>query len=289
MSKQEIKIAVYLCGQPLPASYSIGKDGRPLQQRLVTDLWPAEQEALRLAASWQARKITVVTAGYQGQEALLRKALALGATEAVQIGGADWPLEPDPRLVAAAVKAVLEDDYHMLLCADTGNSLTGIAQTAAFGKALGCPAVSGVFTIEQSEICKVSRKLEKGKRQQLQVRLPAVLALLPGSGPLAPPSMEAQLAALEKPLWQEPLAYSLLSRQVKGLREETDAWQTSALRPQTKAVWQPDSALSGGQRLEAMAHGAIEARHGKQISGTTGECAAGIIDYLLQEGLIEPA
>ena len=285
MAKQ-LKIAVLLNAQPLPESYDVGKDGICIEKRLVTDLLTAEAKAIAEAKAMNCQKLSVIAYGCQNHDVLLKKALALGADGAVQIGRSDWATEPDVRITAEAVKAVVAD-YDLLIIADLGSSLQGADLSVACAVALGWSCFNGVMNYAVAEdSLTVKRKLEDGKRQEVMVKLPAVIGVLPDKEYCAYYSLEGKLAASEKEILSYDVSYSLLAKQL-GIGLTTDYWQKSTLKPQTKLVWQPDSQLSGGHRLNSMVTGEVEAKHGVVVEGTANECADKIVEYLLANKFIE--
>ena len=82
-------------------------------------------------------------------------------------------------------------------------------------------------------------------------------------------------------------SYAALNRCFAAEKWQETGWQTKALQPLTQTVWQPDPVLSGEGRLDAMIQGAVQSRHGQKVMGTPQECAEAIIDYLLQQGLLQ--
>ncbi|MGI5825434.1 MAG: hypothetical protein ACOX7J_07670 [Bacillota bacterium] len=284
---KNLKIAVLLNAEPLLESYDIGKDGMAIQKRLVSDLLASEAKAIAEAKAMQAAKVTVIACGCKNLDEILRKALALGADEAIQIGQKNWAKKPDVRIIALALKEVIAG-YDLLVTADTGNSLCGSELSAACALALGCNCFNGVMSYQITEnALSLKRKLEDGRRQEVWDELPAVIGVLPEKEYCAYYSLAGKLAAAEKEICRFNISYSLLAKQIKGLNLQTEYWQKDQLRPQTKLVWRPDSCLSGTGRLDAMINGETEIKHGVRVEGSAEECADQIVRYLLDSGLIE--
>lgn len=285
---KKLKIAILLSGEPLLESYDIGKDGICIEKRLIQDLSAAEEASIEQARSMNPEKITAIAWGCLSQANLLRKALALGADEAIWIGKEDWSDKPDTRIIAEAVKSVVAD-YDLLLTADMGSSLYGSELSVACAVALGWRCFNGIMSYEVGEDnVTAKRKLEDGKRQEVLADLPVVLGILSDNEYCAYYSLQGKLAAENTEVEHLDISYAMLARQI-GVQLETDYWQKSTLRPQTKVVWQPDARLSGGQRLDAMINGEVEAKHGVVVNGTAKECADKIVEYLLENKIIENA
>lgn len=281
-----LKIAILLNAQPITESYDIGKDGICIEKRLVYDLLSAEAKAIAQAKQLNAEKITVIGYGCQRHDEILKKALALGANEAVHIGKDDWVLCPDVRIIAAALKDIVKD-YDLLIMADLGNSVYGFELSVACAVALGWNCFNGVmeYTVNAESI-KLKRKLENGKRQDVLTGIPAVIGVLSDKEYCAYYSLAGKLYAESKETEIYDISYALLSRRL-GIKPLTDCWQKSVLKPYTKAVWKPDSGLTGPQRLNSMVNGEVEAKHGEMVSGSVNECSERIIKYLCENNFIE--
>ena len=283
-----LKIAILLNAQPIPESYDIGKDGICIEKRLVTDLLSAEAKAIAEAKALKAEKVTVITYGCQNHDDLLKKALALGADDAVHIGKADWAYEPDVKIVAAALKSVVKD-YDLLIMADLGNSLYGSELSVACAVALSRNCFNGVMEYAvNGDTLRLKRKLEDGKRQEVLAKMPAVIGVLPDKEYCAYYSLTGKLNAESKEIDRFDISYSLLAHQL-GIKLKTDYWQKSTLKPQTKLVWKPDANLTGPQRLNSMVTGEVEVKHGEVVEGSAKECVDKIVDYLRVNNFIEEA
>ena len=249
---KEWNIAVLLRNEPISASYDIGKDGAPLEKRLVKDLLSAEVKAIEKSCSLPGAHVTTLAWGSEEPTELLKKSLALGADEAVWIGQADWPRDADVRVVAESLKPIAAE-YDLLLLADTGSSTAGSALAAAVALALGAPSFEGVldYTARESGIL-LKRKLEEGRRQEIFASLPLVLGLLPDSATTSYYTLAGKLTAAEKTIYSYPVSYRVLARKANISLARTAYWQKKPLRPQTKQIWQPDPTLSGGMRKRTL-------------------------------------
>jgi electron transfer flavoprotein alpha/beta subunit len=284
---EKLKIAILINSDPLWESYDIGKDGIAIEKRLVTDVSVAEAKAITEAKSLQPEKITVITYGCQNRDGLLRKALALGADEAIYIGKNDWAKEPDVRITAKALQQVIAD-YDLLVLADKGNNIYGSELSVACAVALGWQCFNGVisYNVDNKKVS-LKRKLEEGKRQEITANLPVVIGFLEDKEYCPYYSLAGKMLASEKIVENFDISYSLLANQLGVSSLPTEYWQKSHLKPQTKIVWQPDANLSGAKRLDAMINGEVEIKHGVKIEGTAEECVDQIIKYLLDSGFIQ--
>lgn len=286
---EKLKIAVLLNAEPLPESYDIGKDGMAIEKRLVVDLSAAEAKAVAEAKKLQPQKVTALTYGYQEQTELLKKALALGADEAIHIGRYDWAVTPDPAIIAEALKEVI-GDYDVLIMADSGSSLCGSEISVACAFALGWSCFNGIMSYKAEEkAISLKRKLEDGKRQEVSAVYPVVIGVLPDKEYCPYYTLAGKMTAEEKGISVYDISYSMLAKQLGIGTLVTDYWQKDHLKPQTKLVWRPDSKLSGAGRLQAMITGEVETKHGIKAEGSPEQCAEAIIKYLLDNNFIAEA
>jgi electron transfer flavoprotein beta subunit len=154
-------------------------------------------------------KVTVITVGLADAEPTIRKALAIGADDAIRVNCNAWDAFDVARQIAEAVK---NDAYDIILCgiesSDYNNSMVG-GMAAEF---LNLPSVSSVssLTIENGQV-KVKREIDGGK-ESLGVEGPFVAIVQKGIA-FEPriPSMRGIMMARTKPLKVvEPLAAEAL-------------------------------------------------------------------------------
>lgn len=284
---KEWNIAVLLRNEPVPASYDIGKDGAPLEKRLVKDLLSAEVKAIQKSRALPGAHITALAWGSEEPKELLKKSLALGADEAIWIGREDWPQNANVRVIAESLKQIAAD-YDLLLLADVGSDTAGSALAAAVALSLGCRSFEGVMDYAMAESgLLLKRKLEEGRRQEIFAPLPLVLGLLPDPSVQAYYTLTGKLTAAEKEICAYPVSYRVLARKTAIPLTGAVYWRKKTLRPRTKQVWQPEAILSGSGRLDAMITGETEPKHGKRIEGTAEECAEQLLRYLLAEAFLK--
>ncbi|MGZ4709961.1 MAG: mycofactocin-associated electron transfer flavoprotein beta subunit, partial [Acidimicrobiales bacterium] len=166
--------------------------------------------ALRVAAAWHA-DVVVVTVGPPGADALLRDALAVGATRAVRIDGTEHGSEHPPasdevaRLLAEALAGV-----DLVCCGDcsldggSGSVPAFLAAHLGAAQALGLVAIevdpSGTGSPGALGALSVTRRLDQGRREVLSVAAPAVLSVEGSSAELRRAGLAAVLAARDQPI-----------------------------------------------------------------------------------------
>ena len=203
----------------------------------------AVEEALRLREAARPGagpdlKVAVVTMGPPSAESVLRKALAMGADEAVlcsdrAFGGADT-LATSRVLAAAVMRLSRNDQLGLVICGrqtidgDTAQVGPGIAVR------LGLNQLTLVDRIEKfdpsGKTIRVRRKLE-GFREIVETRLPALLTVVREINLPRYPAVPASLASREAviPLWDN---------KVLGLAEQEIGLKGSPTH--VKKIFSPD-------------------------------------------------
>ncbi len=141
-------------------------------------------------------KITVVSVGPKTAEPTIRKALAIGADDAIRIDA-----EPKDAYFVAAQLAVVAKDYDIVLNGIEACDYNGSAVGGMLSEFLEYPSVSAVskLEIENGEI-KVSREIDGGT-EVLTTQLPFVAIVQKGIAKEPRiPSMRGIMMARKKPL-----------------------------------------------------------------------------------------
>ncbi|MEN8225964.1 MAG: electron transfer flavoprotein subunit beta/FixA family protein [Bacteroidota bacterium] len=153
---------------------------------------------LKEASGGSIEKITVINVGPQSSEPTIRKALAIGADEAVRIDA-----EPaDAYAVASNLSAWVKDNpYDIVLCGIDSSDYNGSLVGGMLAEFLELPSVSSVskLDVEGDEI-KVNREIDGGS-EMLSTTVPFVAIVQKGIA-LEPriPSMRGIMMARKKPL-----------------------------------------------------------------------------------------
>lgn len=141
-------------------------------------------------------KITVVAVGLKDAEPTLRKALAIGADDAVRIDA-----EPKDAFFVAEQLAQVAKDYDIILCGIEASDYNGSAVGGMLSEFLNIPSVSSVskLNIENGDV-KVNREIDGGS-ETLSTEVPFVAIVQKGIA-LEPriPSMRGIMMARKKPL-----------------------------------------------------------------------------------------
>ena len=143
-------------------------------------------------------KVTVISVGLKETEPVIRKALAIGADEAIRIDTAPR----DAYFVAKQIAGSIKDDgFDIVLSGIDSSDYNGSLVGGMLAEFLGIPSVSSVsaLNIENGEVS-VNREIDGGK-EVLSVELPFVAIVQKGIT-LEPriPSMRGIMMARKKPL-----------------------------------------------------------------------------------------
>jgi electron transfer flavoprotein beta subunit len=143
-------------------------------------------------------KITVMTLGLQDTEATIRKALAIGADDAIRINA-----EPtDAYYVAQQIAEVIKIDmYDIILCGIESSDYNGSTVGGMISEFLGIPSVSAVSALNiEGEDITLNREIDGGK-EVISISPPFIAVVQKGIS-IEPriASMRGIIMAKKKPL-----------------------------------------------------------------------------------------
>ena len=142
-------------------------------------------------------KVTVLNVGTAETEPTLRKALAIGADEAIRVDA-----EPvDSFFVAKQIaKLAQEGNYDLILMGRESIDFNGGMVHGMVGELLGMPSFSPVMKLEiEGDTVKMLREIEGGK-ESLEVKLPFVAGCQEPIAEWKIPNMRGIMSARTKPL-----------------------------------------------------------------------------------------
>lgn len=142
-------------------------------------------------------KITVMNVGEADSDPTIRKALAIGADEAVRVNA----FPSDSFFVANQIAAVAkEGDYDLILMGRESIDFNGGMVHGMVGELLGLPSFSPVMQLEvDGTSAKITREIEGGK-EKLEVSLPFVAGCQEPIAEWKIPNMRGIMSARTKPL-----------------------------------------------------------------------------------------
>jgi len=161
----------------------------------------AVEAALKIKEAKKAGKVTVLTVGDAGADPVIRKALAMGADEAVLLSDpafADSDGFATAQILAQAVKKA--GKFDLILCgrqaADWDQGVVG----SALAEFLGIPVVSRAKAVEAGDgKIKVERVVANGS-ETFEVALPALVTVSSEFGQARIPSGWGIIKAAKKPI-----------------------------------------------------------------------------------------
>jgi electron transfer flavoprotein beta subunit len=228
----------------------------------------ALEESLRLKENFGFR-VTVISMGPPNAEVTLRKAMALGADEAILLsdrafGGADT-LATSLVLAEAIRRLGQKEEVAMVLCGrqtidgDTAQVGPGIATRLNYSQLTLVDRIENVDL--QARRVRVSRKLE-GRHEVVETSLPAMIAVVREINSPRYPTVPMRLMA-------DDARITLWNNKVLGLREDTIGLKGSAT--QVRRIFSPQRA-----RGEILGDGVSNPQ----------EAASLLVDKLIEKGLL---
>ena len=161
---------------------------------------PYDDYALSRAVDLKAETggtVTVINVGGADTEPTIRKALAVGADDAIRINA-----EPtDAYFVAEQIAAIArQNNYDLILMGRESIDFNGGQVHGIVGEMLGIPSVSPVMKLEiAGGIAKLDREIEGGK-EHVEVPLPLVAGCQEPIAEWKIPNMRGIMSARTKPL-----------------------------------------------------------------------------------------
>ncbi len=145
----------------------------------------------------QGGTVTVVNVGEADTEPTIRKALAIGADDAIRVNA--YPT--DAYFVATQIAQIARSNsYDLILMGRASIDFNGGQVHGMVGEMLGMPSVSPVMQLDiQGDNAKIAREIEGGK-EYLEVKLPFVAGCQEPIAEWKIPNMRGIMSARTKPL-----------------------------------------------------------------------------------------
>ena len=167
-----------------PAQIALDASGRRINAPLNVPLVMNGYDANALEAALQLKeqhggKITALSAGDESCRQVLKRAVGMGADDAVLLGDESWQFADSAgvgAVIAAAIKKIGMPD--LVLCGRQASDSDGGQTLYWLAHELGIPVVTPVSKIESVEDgAVVVRRLAGDSVQRLRVKLPALLGI----------------------------------------------------------------------------------------------------------------
>lgn len=171
--------------------------GAPLFKMAAYDEMALE-EALCLKDGLPGSEVWAASAGGESACAVLRRALGMGADQAALLLD---PEEPAPRPLALASALAVwarPHDFDLILCGVISEDLMQGAVGPLLAGLLDLPCLTAVVEVELDparRLARAWREMEGGRRQRLELPLPALLTIQASRKPPRYPTLSALLRA----------------------------------------------------------------------------------------------
>jgi len=162
----------------------------------VYDEWYALVRALELKET-VGGTVTIITVGTASDEAIIRKALALGADEAVRIDQQPNDAYATARQIAQYAK---DKNFDLILTGKETIQYNGSQVGGMIAELMGLPFVSLASKLELNGTTLHLEKEHLGGIQSVEVATPAVVSCAKGMATQRIPNMRGIMAARTKPL-----------------------------------------------------------------------------------------
>ncbi len=141
--------------------------------------------------------VTTITVGLADTEAVIRKALAVGATDAVRINAA--PIDA-LQVASEIVNFAKSENYNLIFTGRESIDYNGGLVAGLIGELMSIPSINVVTKIElNNQIAKLERDIDGG-REVMECSLPLVLSAQKEFAEPRIPNMRGIMAARTKPL-----------------------------------------------------------------------------------------
>ena len=163
------------------------------------DEWYALVRAIELKEQ-QGGTVTTITVGGAGCDPIIRKALAIGADDAVRIDSEPTDALQVARLIADYAKG---KEYDVVLCGKETIDHNGAVVPAMLAELLDCGFVANATHLEVSGSEAQVKREAAGGEEHVKVALPLVLSAAKGMAEQRIPNMRGIMSARTKPLTVE--------------------------------------------------------------------------------------
>jgi electron transfer flavoprotein beta subunit len=276
--------------EPLTGAVDVDERGATMSAADAAAL----EVALRLGETWDA-PVTALSAGGALAESVLRDALMVGVARAIRVDGADDAAPaPVAAALAGAIDGLLDADADartgtgpdarldvgtrvFVVAGVHGSDLATAAVPAYLTHHLGAAQALGLIAVEPAGTgsCEVVRRLDRGARERLAVRAPAVISVEGSVATLRRAGLRAVLA-------DDPSAIEHVSPPLglpgPGLDLVPRPW-----RPPTRVVAGPEG-TTALERIRDLTGVAGPARVARTIEADPAEAADAILSQLGEWG-----
>jgi electron transfer flavoprotein beta subunit len=233
-------------------------------------------------------RVTVVTLGDEEDDEALRKAIALGADDAVLLADPTFEGGDSSAVAVALARAIAPVHYDLVLCGRRADDTWSGQVGAALAELLGLPLVQGVVMIEAvGEGLRVHRKLEKGNRQVMECPLPALLTVEAGLNTPRNASIKGVLRARRAEISKrDSVSLGLSAGEVGEAGSKTRRTRLSPPKPKMKGLFVPDSKMSSADKLKMIMGGGIVQKKSDFLEGDPEDISGQLLRFFTEQKII---
>lgn len=259
------------------------------ERRLLSVVGPADTVALELALQLAGPdgNVLALSASPPLADEALRAALAAGVTEVLRLWDAAVPQPTPPQAALMLATALQAGATPELVLCGTRSSDNGSGQLPALlAEFLEWPVVNDVTRIELAEgLARVQRRLDRGAREELELDLPAVLAVEPGLVRLRHADLPGLMRAQRSSIPTRNLAE--LKLEVGDLAFPAAMLRAARVpRPRTRPIFTPDATRPPYERITQIITAGVTRKSGKVIEGPPAQMADAVVEFLRERGFV---
>ncbi len=250
----------------------------------------AVEEAVRMKERDSTSRVTLISLAPPSTKRLLRRCLAMGADEAKLLWDSRFNDLDSYATGVILARAIGGLQYDLILCGQKAVDTEAGQVGSVIAERLDLPLASRVVEIDISPDGKnasVESKLEKGNRAQVEVILPAVLAVEVDLNEPRYASLPSLMSGLRKDIKEynlEALGLSPEEAVTEGAKTRTVA--LSPPKPRPKKVFTPDSSLSAEERLRLIMSGGVTQKQGDLLEGDPAKIASNVVQFLSEKKIV---
>jgi len=246
----------------------------------------AVSEAIRIRER-DGGLVTVITLGPPRAEEGLRKALTMGADEAIHLCDEAFDNLDLYSTSVILARQIAKLQHDLILCgresADENNGFMG----PAMAEWLDLPLVTAVTRLDifaDTKTARIHRRVKGGDREVLECQLPAVFTVESALRSPVYPSLKTILAGLKKNITK--VDAESLGIDVRSIEPAMAVVGISQPKPRLKKTSTIDSKLSAHERMKLLMSGGAQQKGSKTVEKPSQAAAADIIQFLIANGII---
>lgn len=251
----------------------------------------AVEEAVQIIEREGSGQITLISIAPPSTRRLIHHCLAMGADEALLIWDSDFEKLDSYSTGAILARVIASIPHDLILCGQKAIDTDAGQVGSVIAENLHITLASRITNIDFSpdfKIVNVESKLEKGKRQKMEVTLPAVLTVETDLNEPRYASLPSLMTGLKKYVREYNLKSPGLSGDATGIEViKTKTVSQSVPKPRPKKVFTPDSNLSAEERLSLIISGGVTQKNSDVLEGNPETIASTVVQFLTEKDFVQ--